>query len=662
MLRCLCMFLPFFVTLLSFHNAIAQSVFSLQRPQGSLINAPTKGDVAFFYETTHPIKDQMGEWNFLLKERERASVNLLNEAGDYQEIMLYTEDDDVFSHLQFSYTENGQLQQIEEKNQLYGTVTLLNYTFDRRGRASSIRCTLNGAPLNEMVFTPKGRSRLSEKLVARQHNLQIFSEYQNGLPLQREVFDTSNALISKEIYTYNKQRLVSTTESTFTAANKGNSQSTFTYRYDDRGNWINMLEHNHATGIFTLVTRTIVYRDQLPLRQEQPVGHWNCPIDNLVLEVNEDGSFDLIDGQKREVLHGKWSNLGWGRFQFNVRYQDHFGSRRPFRSNQGMTMELREGRLMLYDKDHHFDFLAEEIRPSPEIIRTAQAHAIWEAALWESPGKRREDAIPSDIKAAFDNAYPVAPNKFRVCLDSLCGIINEMGAVLLPFAYEYITPAGQDLYVINKENKAGLIDQFGREILPAIYDRIWWEPKIGSAIFGTRKDGKRYYYDLKKGDFLPYEKDDIMSFNDDRMVVREGRYWVLTDRDFNPITEKDAYYVIKCLSADRYLASNLRRQYWILDADGNPISAILDYRNIRKTIFGYLEAETYDSNLYALLDHDGKQLTPPLYERLTFCSDEKEQAALFYELRNHNAIAKYRKPNGEEGFLTGLGEEVQSRK
>jgi hypothetical protein len=639
----------------------AQSVFSLQRAQSSLISTPLKGDAVFFYETTHHVKDQMGEWNFLLKERERASINILNEEGNYQEIILFmNDDDDVFSYLKFSYQENGQLQQIEEKNQLFGIILLLNYTFDKRGRPSTLICTNNGEPHTEMTFTAKGRSQLSEKLVVNRNNIQVLTEYLDGLPQQREVYDTSNALVSREVFSYNKQGLIGKIESTFTASTKGNGVSIFTYRYDDRGNWTHRLEHNQATGNYTLVQRDIVYSDQVPPSQELPVGHWNCLINNLVLDVNEDGSFSLIDNQERDVLRGKWSSLGWGRYQFNVRHQDHFGSRRPFRSNQGLTVELRDGRLIMYDKDHHFDFMAEQIKPTHEVIKVAQAHTIWEASLWESPGKRRDDVVPADIKAAFDNAYPVAPNVFRVFLDSLCGIVDGTGTVLFPFAYEYVTLAGTDKYLIKKDGKTGLVDQYGGEILPPVYDRIWFEFKIGPTILGTRKNGKRYYYDLDKGDFLPYEKDDIMGLNDNRMIVRKDRSWLLTDRDFHPITEESTYYSIKALSADRYLASE-QGQYVILDANGNQLAALPGFRNIRMTIFGYLEAQAEENRLYALLDQNGKQLTPPIYEQLTFCRNEKEPSELYYELRNHNAIAKYSKPNGEEGYVTGLGEEVRSR-
>lgn len=637
----------------------AQSVFRLQPAQSSLISAPLKGDAAFFYETTHQVQDQMGEWNFRLNKRERASVNILNEEGNYQETILFMEDDDVFSFIKFSYQENGQLKQIEEKNQMFGITFSLNYRFDKRGRANTIICTNNGEPHTETTFTAKGRSQLSEKLVVNRNNVQVLTEYQDGLPQQREVYDTSNTLISREIFSYDKQGLISNTKITFTAATKGNGISTFTYRYDDHGNWINRLEHNQATGNYTLTTRNIVYRDQVPTSPEQPTGHWNCTINDLVLEVNDDGTFDLIDTKERDVLHGNWSSLGWGRYQFKVRHQDHFGSRRPFRSNQGLTVELRDGRLIMYDKDHHFDFMAEQIKPTPEWIKTAQAHTIWEASLWESPGKRRDDAVPADIKAAFDNAYPVAPNVFRVFLDSLCGIVDGTGTVLFPFAYEYVTLAGTDKYLVKKDGKTGLVDQYGGEILPPVYDRIWFEFKIGPTILGTRKNGKRYYYDLEKGDILPYEKDDIMSFNDKRMIVRKDRSWLLTDRDFNPITEEGAYYIIKALSADRYLASE-QGQYAILNANGNKLAALPGFSDIRLTIFGYLEARSRESRLYALLDQDGKQLTAPIYEQLTFCRNQKEQRDLYYELRDHNAVAKYRKPNGEEGYVTGLGEEVRS--
>lgn len=639
----------------------AQSVFSLQRPQNSFIAPPVKGDVAFFYETTQTVKDQPGRWNYRLNEVALANVNILNEDGLYEKTILFNDGDDVFAFLKFEYDAKGKLTQIEEKNELFGATILLQYQYDSKGRVSNIKATTNGKTHAEMELTPKKKSRYTERMIANSNDMQVITEHEAKRPLSRDVFDANDSLMYQQIFIYNKKGLLQKMEQKSLLETVADVVITYEYQYDKQGNWIQMLEHNKATGGYQLVQRTIVYRDDLPNPSvaESPVGSWNCGIAQLVLEAKEDGTFTLIDGKERDVMRGTWSSLGWGRYLFRVRYQDHFGNRRPFRSNQGLTVELRAGRLMMYDErgDFHFDFIAEEICPTPPLIKKAQEYTRWEASLWESPGKRAEGAIPADIKDAFEKVYPLAPQKFKACLGDLCGIIDDQGNVLIPFAYSDIGAAGLNTYVVRQDGKAGLIDQFSQEILPPVYDRIWIEPKIGFNIYGTRKDGERLYYDLEERSFLPFEKDDLKRFNDNRWIVRKDGFDILYDRDFNPITAPTAYRMIEVLSAERYLTAG-QNQYWIMDADGEVITGLSGYKYIRKSVFGYLTAQSESNQLYALLDHHGNTITEPIYESLIFCVNEKDQRDLYWELKKRKALAKFRKPNGEEGYLTGLGQEL----
>ena len=127
----------------------------------------------------------------------------------------------------------------------------------------------------------------------------------------------------------------------------------------------------------------------------------------------------------------------------------------------------------------------------------------------------------------------------------------------------------------------------------------------------------------------------------------------------NRLSRRHPITASKSLAPDRYLAMTTRRGYQIIDADGEIVATIDGFGDVRKAVFGYLTGEVKESGLYALLDHNGQQLTEPLYESLQFCTSRKQEGDLCSDLRKNDALAKYRKPNGEEGYLNGMGREIE---
>jgi hypothetical protein len=359
------------------------------------------------------------------------------------------------------------------------------------------------------------------------------------------------------------------------------------------------------------------------------------------------------------MTSGTWTDSDGGQAELKMGKSNRIRFKNLFQQGWKFTTTLEPGRLIMQRDGRHYEFVANWFAPVPAEMIMALKHAQWKETLWEKPGHRDPNAIPVALQQGFSQVLPVAKNRFVACLaDTLCGLVDETAYPLIPFAYDLLTFAFFGHYVVHQDGKRGLVDSLGQTILPIQYESIWFEGAFDTPVIGTRENGKRYYYDLNKGVFLPYEKDEMMGYNDDRWVINE-KHWFLTDKNFEPIPTEKKYYSIKILNPNRYLAMGTQRDHYILDADAVEVAKIEGFQSVRTAVFGYLTGHTRESSVYALLDHNGEQLTEAIYENIQFCTSRKREGELCSDLNKHNALAKYRKPNGEEGYLNGMGKEVE---
>ncbi|MEM9987120.1 MAG: WG repeat-containing protein, partial [Bacteroidota bacterium] len=261
------------------------------------------------------------------------------------------------------------------------------------------------------------------------------------------------------------------------------------------------------------------------------------------------------------------------------------------------------------------------------------------------------------LQYRFESIYPLSPGTFKVTENEKMGVVDEFGNQLVPLEYEQVGNPMPGYYIVKQNGKTGLIDSLQQAVLPIEYDRVWIEPRAGFRVFGTRSREGRYYYDLDKGTFFPFEKDDLNGFTDDRWVVKQGGSWVLADRDFKIIPNPDAYSIRRVLSADRFLAGS-RNRYVILNKNMELIASIPpNFTHVTKRQFGYLEARDQNGG-YALMSMDGEVLTEPIYKTFTFPT--KDETLYLFEThpRFPEVLLSFERLDGRKGHLTGLGQEV----
>lgn len=655
--------LNIFLLLLLTTAVQAQVSFQLGS-NGSIISSPfASQDIAFYHETTHTVFDQMGEWNFRLGEFEFGRTVNFNEKEQYELALTYFgEDAQVYMNTQFEYDEENRVKQVTEKFLYAEQPMLVNYEWAAKAHVpTAVTIAMNGVVTQKLSYDYRKRGRWEETVqsmksdektvVVREKNqIQAYLHYdENGKLKERQELRYNEEGLEQQRMIYNLQdELIGVL--------------VFSYLYDAQGNWIKQLKHDQRTGAYSLTQRQIGYRALLKEAAEHHAisGLWHSVNKPMKLLIDEQGGFNLFELGEDVITPGSWTENGWGQAELKMGKSNRIRFKNLFQQGWKFTAELEPGRLIIHRDGRHYEFVADWFAPGPEGLLDGLEFASWEEGLWAKPGKRDPKAIPPALKDEFKGVRPLAPNRFTACLaeDGLCGIVDETAYPLIPFAYDLITQAFPDYYVVHLDGKRGLVDSLGQIIIPIEYESIWTERAFGKLVMGTRKNSKRYYYDFDKADFWPYEKESMMSFNDERFVINED-HWFLTNREFEPIATTDQYYSIKPLSYNRYLAMTTRRAYQIIDANGTVVTEINNFAALRKATFGYLTGQTADNRLYALLDHNGQQLSEPLYENLQFCSSRKREGDLCRELREHNAVAKFRKPNGTEGYLNGIGKEVE---
>ncbi|MEL7220358.1 MAG: hypothetical protein AAGJ93_03500 [Bacteroidota bacterium] len=644
-------------------NVLTQVSFQLG-PNGSIITSPFNSkNIAFYHETTHIVIDQTGEWNFRLGEFEFGRTVNFNEKGQYELALTYFgEDAQVYMNTQFEYDEANRVKQVREQFIYAEQPMLVNYDWTPKTNVpTTATIEMNGVVTQKLSYDYRKRGRWEETVQRMKSGEKtVITREKNQIQAYR-LYDDNGNLKERHELLYNEEGLEQK-KTIYSPQDERIGTINFSYFYDDQGNWIKRLQHDQRTGTYSLTQRQIAYREELEVADNHHaiVGLWHSIQKPMKLLVDETGDFTLFELKEDVMTSGSWTENGWGQAELKMGKSNRIRFKNLFQQGWRFTAELEAGRLIMYRDGRHYEFVADWLAPESEALLAALEFARWEEGLWAKPGERDPRALPVSLKDEFMGVRPLAPNRFTACLadDGLCGIVDETAYPLIPFAYDLITQAFLGHYVVHLDGKRGLVDSLGQIIIPIEYESIWTERAFGKLVMGTRKNGKRYYYDFEKADFWLYEKESIMSFNDKRFVVRD-EHWFLTDRDFEPIPSSNKYYSIKPLGYNRYLAMTNRRVYQIIDADGVVVTEITNFANLRKATFGYMTGQTADTRRYALLDHNGQQLTEPIYENLQFCATRKRDGDLCKELKDHDAVAKFRKPNGREGYLNGLGMEVE---
>ncbi len=637
----------------------AQFAMHIQYPHRNDFDLNLAGEVVAIHERTSVVKEQKGEWVYVLGPIEESAVYLFQDDNKLSEYIRFRKAGDIGAHVFLEYKEAAGEPKVGTARHDKSAVS---FTYDKKGRFVGIQNQMGERLLSRSVFDYGRKGKSTEYILMEDQTFYFEHQLENGVVLQTSKIDSVKGLDFRATFSYNSQGLLQQAESYFTKENLPKTVLEYIYQLDEQGNWVRRLEHNQANGVYRLTERIIAYQsavDQAP-DLDQLVGLWSCGTTGYHLEVQENGRFTIVDPEEGDVYQGKWSSRGAGSYRFKVNYEDHLGAPYPFRTQSGLTAERRPGRLKLYlPGEYHFDFIHESVAPVPPELPMAIEQARWsENRFAKDPELKQEAQVPDDIKVAFDEVRGLGPDRIQACLDGRCGVIDLNGTVIIPFAYEQVDIMDMDHYRITEDSKHGVINTLGEQILDPKYESVWAEPRLGRRIIGTRLQGERYYYDLDKGDFLPFEKDQLRDWNEERWVIRGRRFVNLYDNDFNLITRDSSYNRITALTHNRYLAGG-QDAYRIIDGEGNELEVFAGFLKVESVGFGYLKAFSANSQLFALFNMEGNQITEAIYEELSFCKSRNLDSTECLRLRFKPAIATFKKANGQSGSLTALGQELR---
>ncbi|MDU4892075.1 MAG: WG repeat-containing protein [Clostridium sp.] len=116
------------------------------------------------------------------------------------------------------------------------------------------------------------------------------------------------------------------------------------------------------------------------------------------------------------------------------------------------------------------------------------------------------------------------------------GCINNRGIEVIPVKYTKLSPiySSKNLFIVqNSDYKYGIIDTLGQEILPFSYDKI--EESLGDLL--TIKANNKYgFYNIKTHTLVEPTYDEICSYDEENVIVRNGQKYIYLNSDGVPLT------------------------------------------------------------------------------------------------------------------------------
>ena len=279
-----------------------------------------------------------------------------------------------------------------------------------------------------------------------------------------------------------------------------------------------------------------------------------------------------------------------------------------------------------------------------------------------------------------------------VKLDKKYGLINRKGEVIIDLAYNYITKVSEGLFCVTLtgtpphavyELQYGLINQAGEEVIPCKYAKIWDFYEGLAAVQHAKKWG---FINKEGKEVIPCKYDNVNSF-------QEGFAWVVlnnkttfidkTGKEIIPFQYNASFWEdrgtihydpLYFYEGVAQVKSPNNDKFGFIDTTGKVIIS-----------FEYDKANGFDNNIaavakkgaWALIDKQGKAITPFCYERIRyFYRKDAIEVERYGERQFINRQGKeltqgkydaawyagglliHVKLNGKQGFIDAKGKEV----
>ncbi|MEM7298987.1 MAG: hypothetical protein AAF391_12060, partial [Bacteroidota bacterium] len=301
-------------------SANAQFAMQLQQPHRQDFDFQLKGEVAMVYQSNNIVLGQEGEWNFRLAPAEEATVLSFGDGNQLLKAIWLRDDEQVGARMTLTYAKDDK----EKLTTITEGKAIITFQYDRAGKPIEVESRFEERLTAQTFISYQRKGRSKEVVNLPGQSFRFERTLQGGQVIQFQRVDSVKGVEFEVNYTYNKEGWLTEENRAFIDdPSKARVRLTYTYRTDEKGNWIFRLEHNHANGQYRLRQRKIIYRDELDqiTKQELPTGYWSCPTDGFFLEVQDDGFFTFFNLERGRIYRGTWG-LREGGIVFRVNYED----------------------------------------------------------------------------------------------------------------------------------------------------------------------------------------------------------------------------------------------------------------------------------------------------------------------------------------------------
>jgi len=236
----------------------------------------------------------------------------------------------------------------------------------------------------------------------------------------------------------------------------------------------------------------------------------------------------------------------------------------------------------------------------------------------------RLDQYGNEIPSlGYDRIFSNRGNTFSFSKDSLIGLIDTLGQVILPCQLESISAFGRmnekglSYASATKNGKKGLVDNQGNIVIPFEYESAYHY----KGIFGIKKHGEdKYKYLNAKKEVIPNVESEKFPFPSENYIpVCKNNKWGIVDRTTLELVIPHQYDAVREVTLSR-IQIKVGEKYGMIDLDQNLlIDTIYDsfYYPKEGNVIHVRKAKRE-----GLIDLDGQIILPAEYNRVQINKDK----------------------------------------
>ncbi len=164
----------------------------------------------------------------------------------------------------------------------------------------------------------------------------------------------------------------------------------------------------------------------------------------------------------------------------------------------------------------------------------------------------------------------------RVCVDSLCGLVDKNGVEVLPIIYKTIGYFDDGRHaVVKRDGKYGTIDTLGKEIIKPLYEASFKFDKEGYA--SVKRNGKYGMIDRTGKEVVKPVYDYVSSFDDGYAKVSVAGKYGIVDRAAREIVslKYEKINIIRVFDEVMFEVRNEKYKCGLVDKQGNEVMPLI---------------------------------------------------------------------------------------